>query len=371
MNTLNTRTKSIFKKSLSLIMATLFVLGAFTGCGKTETSSTVPTTAKSTPTTEAVAPSPEEPVGIYVTGNYNPLTGEGNYSADLLDARPILMSVENHPDARPQWGISSADVVWEMVAEGGITRMLLMFSDVSRLPDKVGPTRSARHYFVSLAEGFDAIFVHFGWSPLAQEQIQSHGVNNINGLYDNYFYRDNSRNVATEHTAYTTRDAITKAIADKGFRTEIKDGYSNPLKFYSDVHSYSAGACTEFTVPFSNGYTYTLTYNETDKVYYSSLGSKPFMDDNGTQQSFTNVIMCYANVTSIAGDSKGRQDYDLSSGEGYVFSNGTYEKITWKKGDSANIMKFYGADGNELALNVGRTYIALVPASNQSSTTIR
>ena len=351
-------------------MATLFITGAFTGCGKDKTSDTTTTTAKPTPSTEALAPAPEAPVEIYVTGNYNPLTGEAGYSAELLDNRPILMSVENHPDARPQWGISSADIVWEMVAEGGITRMLLMFADASRLPDKVGPTRSARHYFVSLAEGFDAIFVHFGWSPLAKEQIQSHGVNNINGLYDNYFYRDNSRNVATEHTAYTTRESIEKAIANKGFRTTINDEYSNPFTFYTDVHSYSEGTCSKFTVPFSNGYTYTLTYNDTEKVYYSALGSKPFMDDNGTQQSFTNVIMCYANVTSIAGDSKGRQDYDLSSGEGYVFSNGTYEKITWEKGDSADMMKFYGADGSELALNVGRTYIALVPSSNQSSTVI-
>ena len=368
---MNTRKKNIIKKALSLIMATLFITGTFTGCGKDKDTDSESTTAKPAPTTEAVAPVPETPVDIYVTGNYNPLTGEGNYSAELLNNRPTLVSVENHYDARPQWGIASADIVWELPAEGDITRMLLMFADASRLPDKVGPTRSARHYFVELVEGFDAIFVHFGGSPQAYDALSQYGTDHLDGMsLGNTFLRDNNRNVAIEHRAYTTQAKIMEAIEDYDVRTTINDSYKNPFKFYSSVQSLSGGECTKFTVPFSNSTTYTLTYNEEEKVYYSAIGDKPFMDDNGTQQNFTNVIMCYVDVSYISGDAKGRKTLDLSSGEGYVFTNGTYEQITWEKGDYEDMMKFYGANGEELALNVGRTYIALVPSSNQGSTVI-
>lgn len=362
MNTLNTRKNHLFRKSVSLIMAMLFILGTFTGCGDKgeETSTTAPAT------TQAVAPAPDAPSGLYVTGNYNPLTGEGNYSEDLINNRPVFVSVENHYDARPQWGITSADIVWELPAEGDITRMLLMFADASRLPDKIGPTRSARHYFIEIVEGYDAILVHFGGSPQAYSAISQYGTSNLDGMsLGSYFSRDNSRDVAIEHRAYTTQEKIMSAIDNYDVRTTIEDGYKNPFTFYSSTQSLSGGACTQFTVPFSSSTTYTLTYNETDKVYYSSLGSNPFMDDNGTQQNFTNVIVCYVDVSYIAGDSKGRKSLDLSSGEGYCFTNGTYEQISWEKGDYEDTMNFYGANGEELALNVGRTYVALVPSSNQ------
>ena len=167
------RKNSIFK-IFALTLALVLVIGAFAGCGKDkeDETTTVP------PTTAAPTTSP------YLTGNINPLTGEANYPAELLKNRPVMISVENHKDARPQWGITDADIVWEMEAEGGITRMLLMFADASRIPEQVGPTRSARHYFVELVEGFDAIFVHFGGSPQAYTQLDNHGTDHIDGMTD-------------------------------------------------------------------------------------------------------------------------------------------------------------------------------------------
>lgn len=362
MNTLNTRKNHLLRKSISLIIALVFILGTFTGCGDKSDA----TSAIAPATTQTIAPSPNPPASLYVTGNYNPLTGEANYSEELINNRPVFVSVENHYDARPQWGIASADIVWELPAEGDITRMLLMFADASRLPDKIGPTRSARHYFVELVEGFDAIFVHFGGSPQAYSAISQYGTSNLDGMsLGSYFSRDNSRDVAIEHRAYTTQEKILAAIDAYDVRTTIEDGYKNPFTFYTSTQSLSEGTCTQFTVPFSSSTTYTLTYSDTDKVYYSSLGSKPFMDDDGTQQNFTNVIVCYVDVSYISGDSKGRKSLDLSSGEGYCFTNGTYEQISWEKGNYEDMMKFYGANGEELALNTGRTYIALVPSSNQ------
>lgn len=371
---------SYLSKAFALILAVVMLTGSLVACGKEEAEPTEPSTEATTVTTT------QSP---YDRGEYNPLTGELNYDTKLLKNRSVLVSVENSPQARPQWGIASADIVWEMVVEGGITRMLLMFADASRLPDKIGPTRSARHYFVELAEGFDSIFIHYGGSPQAYNAIRKQGTNDIDGMnYGNrIFPRDTSRNVSSEHRAYTTKDKIAEALAEKKFRTEIEEGKQNPFKFSPKLYALPDGACTELTVPFSNSYTYNLTYDADKKVYLSSLGGKPFMDDNGTQQNFTNVIVCYVDVSAISGDSKGRVSFDLSEGKGVFVSNGTYQNITWEKGDYTDMMKFYVDNGDtaedttadttestakdEIALNVGRTYIALVPSSNQSKTAIK
>lgn len=349
--------KSHLAKVLSLTLALIFILGSFAGCGgEKEPETTEPATKVETTKAEKVI--------------RNPLTGEAGYDAKLLKNRSVLVSVENHPDARPQWGLTSSDIVWEMVAEGGITRMLLMYADASRLPDKLGPTRSARHYFVDIAEGFDSIFVHFGYSPYAKSQISNHGVDNVNGLVDgSHFFRDRSRGVASEHTAYTTKEAIEKAIADKGYRTTAEEEYQTPFKFSSKARTLADGKCTEFKVSFSSGYTYTYTYDAEEKVYLSSLNGNKFVDSDGTQQNFENIIVCYTTISSM-NDSKNRVTFDLSEGHGTYVSNGSYESITWKKGDSDDMMKFYDADGNELKLNIGRTYIALVGKDMESKTVI-
>ena len=351
--------KSSIMKILSLCLALVFVLGAFTGCGgkgEEETTTQAPVTQ---PTTKA------EPVIV------NPLTGEANYDEALVKNRPVFISVENHPDARPQWGLTSSDIVWEMVTEGGITRMLLMYADYSRIPEKVGPTRSARHYFIDLVDGFDGIFVHFGGSEFAYDALDNTGLDHIDGMTDSsYFFRDSSRGVSSEHTAYTTDEAIAKAIENKEIRTTLEEGYESPFKFKAKARKLSGGDCNSVVVSFSSGYTYTYTYDEQKKVYLSSLNGNNFVDSEGTQQNFENIIICYTNVSPIPGDYKNRVNIALSEGEGVYVSNGTYMDIKWEKGDSSDMMKFFNAEGKELALNPGRTYIAIVDDGRASYNTI-
>ena len=343
-------------KLLSLTLALIFVLGAFAGCGKEPEVEEITTEVATT----------QKPKDNEIR---NPLTGEAGYDKKLLNNRPVFVVVENHPDARPQWGLTSSDIVWEMVAEGGITRMLLMYADASRLPEKVGPIRSARHYFVDLAEGFDGIFVHFGYSPKAKSQIEKHKVNNINGLVDNYFYRDSSRGVASEHTSYTTREAIEKAIANKEYRTEIKDDYKAPFKFNTKAKTLSS-PLSKITVAYSSSYTYTFHWSTKINAFKCTLNGEAFCDSEGVQQTFDNIIICYTDITSL-NDSKGRVDFDFSEGKGVYASNGSYTDITWKKGDSDDMIKFYNKVGDELSLNVGRTYIAIMDESAKPSNTIK
>lgn len=351
--------KSYLMKILSLTFAIVLTVTAFTGCGgkKEEPTTTEPTTIITT-----------EPPVIH----RNPLTGEGGYDESLLGNRPVMVVVENHPQARPQWGLTSSDIVFEMVAEGGITRMILMFADSSRLPDKIGPVRSTRHYFLDLAEGYDAIFTHFGQSTYAKTQLANHDIDNINGYVDgSYFSRDRSRNVDSEHTAYTTKEWVLKAIENKEYRTTLKDGYDNAFSFNVDGNRVlEDGSCVSATVSFSSSFTYTLDYDKQENVYYSSLNGNPFVSSDGTQQNFQNIVILYTNISAIAGDTKNRVDFDLNEGHGTYISNGSYEAIKWEKGDSTDMLKLLDSEGEELKLNTGRTYIAICDDSRESKNTI-
>lgn len=345
---------SKFAKVLSLSLALIFILGAFAGCGdKTEDETTTEVATTQKPKDNVIR---------------NPLTGEAGYSKKLLKNRPVFLVVENHPQARPQWGLTSSDIVFEMVAEGGITRMLLMYADASRIPEKVGPIRSARHYFVDLAEGFDGIFVHFGYSPMAKTQIENHKVDNVNGLVDNYFFRDTTRDVAVEHTSYTTGEAIKNAIANKEYRTEIDKEYKAPFKFNSKVKSLSA-PCKKIDIVYSDDYDYTFHWSDVTNSFKCMHNGKAFSDSEGNQQMFENIIICYTDITSM-NDSKGRVDFDFSEGKGIYATNGSYTEITWKKGESDDMLKFYNKVGDELSLNVGRTYIALMDKSAEHTNKI-
>lgn len=352
--------KTRLMKFLSLTFALTLLITTFAGCGGNKED---PTTTE--PTTEITT----EPPVVH----RNPLTGKAGYSEELIGNRPVMVVVENHPQARPQWGLTSSDIVFEMVAEGGITRMIFMYADASLLPDKVGPVRSARHYFLDLSEGYDSIFVHFGQSTYAKTQLAEHNIDNINGNTSDgkYFARDRSRNVDSEHTAFTTKDNIVKAINDKTYRTTLNEGYEDAFKFNVDGNKVlDKGSCTNATVSFSGSYTYTFNYDKQENVYYSSLNGTEFMDSNGTQQNFTNLIILYTDISNISGDTKNRVNIDLSEGEGIYISNGSYCDITWKKGESTDMLKLYDTEGEELKLNIGRSYIAIVDNSRESVNTI-
>lgn len=221
----------------------------------------------------------------------NPLTGLTGLPESSIGKRPVCVMVENSPEARPQWGLCSPDIVVEGEVEGGITRMMWMYADISSAP-KIGPTRSARHDYVELAEGFDAIYVHFGGSNLAYEKISADKVDDIDGMKaGSYFARDKARKVAREHTAYTTGENLSKAIADKGFRTDVKSGYGSPFTFASSKRTLSGGACNSVLAVFSGNYKHTFKYNANDGLYYNNMNSDPMKDADGNTMAVTNVII--------------------------------------------------------------------------------
>ncbi|HOO25418.1 MAG TPA: DUF3048 domain-containing protein [Clostridiales bacterium] len=352
---------------LSALLVLLIFFGLFTlgACNKTpdEPSSSQPaqtTTEISTavPTTQA----PQLPL--------NPLTGMPGIRPEIVGKRPIAVVVENSPQARPQWGFCSPDIVIEGVVEGGITRMLWLYSDVEDIP-KVGPMRSARHDFVEMAEGLDAIFAHWGWSDIAERAIKDRKVNNINGLEGKYFYRDKSRKTAIEHTGYSDGQSLARAIKDKNYDRPIKDQYTKPFSFASldSLNTPKGGNSGGVHIEFSSYYKHDFKFKKSDGLYYNYMNGNPMLEDGGKQMSVTNVIIIYCSTKVV--DATGHVDMDLSSGEGVFLSNGAYENITWKKGNDPNdMLKLYDSQGGELKLNPGKSYIGFVPKDQAPKTSV-
>ncbi|MBO4338585.1 MAG: DUF3048 domain-containing protein [Clostridia bacterium] len=336
-------------KAVLCVLLALCMIIPFAACKKEEEppSTTVTTTE---PTTEA-APK-----------NINILTGEANLKDEAIGRRPVGIMVENHPDARPQWGLNTPDIVVEGLVEGGITRMLWLYSDVSEV-EKIGPCRSARNNYVEVAEAFDAIYAHFGGSSHAYRLMNNDSsidhIDYKNG--DAKYDRDHSRGVATEHTAYTTGEWLMQGIENKGVRTEIKEEYTSPFTFAKSKKTLSGGECKEVKASFSYSYNHTFKYDETDGLYYNYMNSNRMMDADGTQMAVSNVLIISCNVSYY--DSK-YAEWNLSSGSGYYISNGTYEEIKWEKGSTHDMFRFTDKDGKEIEFNIGKFWIGFVPSGN-------
>lgn len=364
---------------IGVFLAIVLLISSFAGCNKEDGYDVdgVPTTNSEETTTE-VNNLPE---------NVNPLTGVADLSEEAIGSRPIAIMVENSPAARPQWGITTPDIVIEGVAEGGITRMMWVYADVEKIPDKVGPIRSARHDFVELAKGMNAIFVHVGGSDgsrvnltLAYQTIKNLGVNNIDGnkWFGQYFERDTTRTTAIEHRAITKKDYIKAAITKLGYTTEQTVDNWEPFDVLVNGQSGAwgdssvTGSCSEISVTFSSGYVHTFKYNATDKKYYNYLNNKVMTDgNNGKEMAVENVIALYVPVSTLSTKEGHREwDFEATNGEGFYVSNGIGQKVYWSKAGKDAPLKIKNMNGEELKVSSGQTWIGIVPEANRDLTKV-
>ena len=346
---------------ISLIMTLILCVSAFAACSDDDGS--VTGADKQIENNDNNNPADNTSDGV------NPLTGESGYSSKYASARPVAIMVENTPAARPQWGLCSPDMIIETEVEGGITRMMWLYANEDRVPDKVGPVRSARNAYVELACGLDAVFFHIGASNLAYDLLKEGIVDDIDGMSVDFFSRDRSRNVATEHTAYTTNADVKKAIASKISDMTVSQSAKNPFSFTASGATASGNPCASIKAVFSDDYRHTFEYNSADGLYYNWMNSNEMTDENGKQMAVQNVLVLYASMVDL-GDEKGHVDVSLSSGSGYYASEGKIIPITWKKGGSANKLTFADENGNAISLNAGKTWIGFVRSSNSSKTVI-
>lgn len=298
---------------------------------------------------------------------FNHLTGENTLAQSAVDKRPIGVMINNIKASLPQRGIANADLYYEAVAEGGITRILALFSDINTIPD-IGSLRSARHYYLSLAMGHDAIYCHFGGSPYSLNYIKNNGIKTINFISTAASYRDPNRvgKYAYEHTAFTDGERLKKAISKKGIKTDAK--VEDAFKFGDNSATLASGnAATNITVPFSGSTKATYTYDAATGLYKKGQFGTDHIDSaTGETLAVKNVFILQTEVGSLANaDKNGRLEFDLSGGTGYYACDGKIVHITWKKGDYNDPMKYYTLDGKELVVTPGKSWVSLL--SNKST----
>ena len=307
------------------------------------------------------------------------LTGElvaPSDAAQWKDQRPLGIMVDNQVDARPQSGLIYADIVYEVVAEGGITRYLAFLQ--SHTPEKIGPVRSAREYYLVIVKELgDAMLMHIGYSPQALLAIDTWPVRSLfRGGCESLpgcEWRDNPRNVAYEHTAYVNGLKLRELATNLGWEGK---GDITLWKFKNDSSIYSSKPlASSITIDFwtKGDYTGIFKYDPQNNSYLRFTGydasDQPIalMDREKTTQQVEvkNLIVQFTTESSVAEDVKGRLEYQLiGSGKALVFIDGKVVDATWSKSGRDARTIFYDTDGNELQFNRGKFWISIVPDRN-------
>ena len=277
------------------------------------------------------------------------------------DSRPIAVMIDNNINAMPQAGLLEADIIYEIIVEGGESRLMLILQDKDL--DKIGPIRSARHYFLDYALENDAIYVHYGWSPQAQSDITSLGVDNINGIYESEdsFWRVDDK--YAPHNAVTSTKNILEIADRKGYRVEKEK--ENVLNYVVDEVNLADGEIANtVTIPYSSGNVVKYEYDEDLKEYVRySRGEKQVDWDTEKTVTTKNIIIEKArNTTLNDGSGKGRQTLDnIKELDGYYITNGKAIKITCDKTTRSGQTVYKDLDGNEIDVNDGKTFIQICP----------
>lgn len=287
---------------------------------------------------------------------------------ELANRRPVAIMINNLKKALPQYGIANAGIIFEALAEGGITRLLAVFEDFEKI-EKIGTIRSARPYYLDLAQGIDAIYIHLGGSPAAYSEISKRKMDSfdyISGANSGMYWRDKERirQNGYEHSAFTSGDRIMKRIRDVKMRTEVSDSYKNIFSFGDSVNA-EGRVASQITVPFSSYKTGFYKYDKDTEVYLISQYGTAHMDARiGMQLAFKNVFILYINSYVLKGDKEGRLGMDIvGSGNGVYLTRGMAYDIKWKKSAHDAPFKLETPDGNALTILPGDSYIAIVPPS--------
>jgi len=290
---------------------------------------------------------------------------------DLEDnSRPYAVMINTHNDALPQAGLQDAYIVYELMVEGGVTRMMALFKGKDLA--KIGSIRSARTQYLGYVYENDAIYVHAGGAKDALNRISSEGINDVD-VDGQYGIRDTSLNRAWEHTLFTSTSLIKKGMDARSFRTE--SNVSNLLTYQIEplnLDEYQDKiVANDISIKYSYYRTSQYSYDETTKTYLRSMnGTKNTDLVTGEQYQVKNIIVYGVNYSNYTYNRyNGYQKIaNIGTGEGYYITEGYAIPITWEKSDEKSQTKYkIKATGEDLIVNDGNTYIQIYPTSGNLS----
>ncbi|WP_010097435.1 DUF3048 domain-containing protein [Ornithinibacillus scapharcae] len=291
--------------------------------------------------------------------NIFPFTGIG--TNDSIDHRAIGVMINNHGSARPQTGLSQADLVFEILAEGMITRFLAIYH--SEHPEMIGPVRSAREYYFDLSNRYGALYVYHGAAPFVNEMLDNRGIDHIDGaIYDNdgkLFKRESFR--VAPHNSYLLYDNVTNVANDLGYEMNTEH---NALSFLTedDAETIVGSSASHIEIVYSDNpmeiveYTYDIDnekytrYNDREMTVELETGEPVQVDNIFIVETHHEVI-----------DDVGRRAIDFyTGGDAYLIQKGKVQQLKWEN-RSGQIVPV--KDGKVVGFVPGKTWINVVPTS--------
>lgn len=276
--------------------------------------------------------------------------------------RPIAVMIDNHSGAWPQANLDKAYMVYEIIVEGGETRLMALFKGQNL--DKIGPVRSSRHYFLDYALENDAIYVHHGWSPQAQSDITTLGVNNINGIQESSSNFWRVKDKSAPHNLFTSTESILKIAERKGYsKTSNKKSVLNYVANEVQLPA-TAVSATSVTIPHSNLQTVKYEYDEQTKTYKRYARNKLQTDYiTGEPVTTKNIIITMCdNYTLEDKENKGRQGLkNIGTFKGYYITEGKAIEIQCTKNARDEQTVYKDLNGKEIEVNDGNTFVNICP----------
>lgn len=275
-------------------------------------------------------------------------SGTTGISYSMPGDRLFAVIIENTPAARPQSGLIDADIVYEVLAEGGITRFLALFNNT--YPDAVGPVRSARPYFAEIARGWGAELVHVGGSTQAYIDIERLNLGHFDAMHmDKPFFKDKSRK--DPHATYIS-------LTDLKKMNSVSDGYNYQLNFNEGGNIREVSSVY---IPYNSDFDIKYIYDEQKEHYIRYIGDKPHTDrESGDELYADNIIIEFHRHRVV--DDEGRLDITMDGeGEAVIISGGREIKCRWIRTNDSAPVDYIDENGDPVLLNPGKTWINIVP----------
>jgi hypothetical protein len=338
-----------FTRAFAIILCVLLGVGIL-ACQKAPTkSSPAPSKTEKKANQEKATPEPQPPEKVY------PLTGLP--AKGPINQRVVGVMVNNYYLARPQSGLHKADIVYEALAEGRITRFLALFQ--SQQPEIIGPVRSARPYFIRLDQGYGGLYVSHGWSTQAKALLQGGGIDYIQGLYHDgtWFKRVTFRKAP--HNSYIPYANIVKGAKASSY-SMTQDVLPLPFLTQQDIAGLNGELIDKVTITYGSNNIVSYDYHPDTQLFYRHINGEQAKDrETGTPLTAANVFIVSASHRFI--DKYPRREIDLKSGgPAYLLQHGIVQKVEWRNVDG-RLLPY--KNGKALGFVPGQTWINIVEAS--------
>ena len=290
---------------------------------------------------------------------YSPLTGEKVADQAATTTPVTAIMIENSPDARPQSGIKQAGVVYEAIAEGGITRFLTLHQQDK--PQLIGPVRSVRMYYVDWLAPYNASVAHVGGSAAALAEVRNGNYRDIDQFFNaGSYWRATDR--YAPHNVYTSFERLDALNAAKGYTQSHFTGFTRTDGKPSDTPN-----ATSIAINFSGPlYNTAYAYDKASNTYLRSEAGAPHIDREDGQIAPNVVVAMKINMSLVLQDGYREDIQTDGTGQAEIFQNGTVQEVTWHKANRTSQITFTDAAGKDVPLVRGQTWIAAIPNSSGS-----